>query len=336
MVSNSQDTYNSKPSLRASVIIPTYNRARYLFDTIESIAQQELSGDFEIIVVDNAPSSALKSQVENLGARLPASLRYVPEPRSGLHHARHCGARAAESDILVYCDDDIIASPRWLEALLAPYRDNAVACIGGKCLPRWETPPPSWLASIPEGYFSLLDYGNDPLSLPDDKMIYGNNLSVRKQVLFEVGGFNPDGFGDRRLIWYRGDGECGLQRRLRAKGYKIFYAPGAVIEHRLSPERLTPERLRRRAFDSGIEANFCYYRYQQPSLGRLAVYFFDRATRYIYHRLVKRIVLERKPEEYFLRESINAAFYLGQLLHTLHLLRYPALRSHCLRENYLD
>ena len=43
-------------------------------------------------------------------------------------------------------------------------------------------------------------------------------MAVRRTVVFGVGGFNPDGLGDRRLIWIRGDGECGLQEKIYKSG----------------------------------------------------------------------------------------------------------------------
>ena len=54
-------------------------------------------------------------------------------------------------------------------------------------------------------------------------------------------------------------------RKIRAKGYQVVYAPGAVIEHRIPSERMKIEYLYRRAFNFGIEASYAFYRYNKPS-----------------------------------------------------------------------
>ena len=77
-----------------SVIIPTYKRPKYLLRHLRSLQEQTLSS-FEIIVVDNEANAKIECIVAefNRTARLP--VRYVPEPRLGLIHARHAGAQAA-------------------------------------------------------------------------------------------------------------------------------------------------------------------------------------------------------------------------------------------------
>jgi glucosyl-dolichyl phosphate glucuronosyltransferase len=332
----SQDTHSVKTMLLASVIIPSYKRARYLFDTLESISRQEVTGEFEIIVVDNMPTEELRLKIEALRTSELPLLRYIAEPRTGLHYARHAGAKAARSEILVFSEDDMYVRSGWLAALLQPYEDSLVVCVGGKCQPCWEAPPPDWLEEVPRGYLSLLDYGDESRELSKGEYINGGNMSVRKQFFFEVGGFNPDGFGDRRLIWYRGDGEIGLQRRIHAAGYQIIYTPLAVMEHRTPPERMTATYLRRRAFDSGIEENYKYYRYRRPSLGGLLFRSAYLAAKYIRHSLRYQIAQMLGHTSRSLKISLELESCKGQLLHTIRLLFQPALRRHCLKNNYLD
>lgn len=319
----------------ASIIIPTYDRPRFLQDAVDNLRQQA-QGDFEIIVVDNSPTCGLRSYIDSLSHKQETMIRYISEPRTGLHYARHAGAKAARADTLVYVEDDILAQAGWLEALLAPYHDPRVACTGGKVLPQWEAVPPVWLSDFPPGYHSLLDYGDVLRELGESEHLAGGNFSIRKQVLFEVGGFNPDGFADRKFIWYRGDGECGLLRKIRAADYKIVYAPEAVIKHRIPAKRLTPAYMWRRAFDAGIESDYTNYRQQKPCWGALWPRLCKSAARALYHRVHQAFAQQRGQPGQALKESVAVAHSCGQLLYTFRLLFQPALRLHCLRNSYLD
>jgi len=100
--------------MRASVIIPTYDRAATLELTLRHLATQTLAArDFEVIVVDDgSPSPVLIDPVD-----WPFRLRLVHQANAGAAAARNRGARVAEGDALVFMDDDIAMRPDALETL---------------------------------------------------------------------------------------------------------------------------------------------------------------------------------------------------------------------------
>ncbi len=257
-------------TLRASVIIPTYSRLSYLKDAIQSIQIQDFANEqYEILVVDNGPSAEAKSIVDEVNQNGSHPVRYVRESQVGLHNARHAGAREAKGEILVYVDDDVIVHPDWLTAMIAPFADPQVACVGGKVIPRWEeVKPPNWELQFPPGYLSLLDMGEEPKELHWPEGAYGCNMAVRRSVLYEVGGFNPDGMGDRRLIWLRGDGETGLHKKIFDAGYRVIYTPHGWLYHRIPASRLTSTYFHWRAFIQGISDSYTHVR-QYPSKRRM-------------------------------------------------------------------
>lgn len=319
-----------------SVIIPTYGRVWFLKEAVASIRAQEGGLEFEVIVVDNTPSGALHEYVGGMAAEPGPPVRYLAEPRPGLTAARHAGARGAQGEILAYVDDDILAAPGWLAALLPPYSDPGVACVGGRILPQWEVEPPPWLADFPGTFYSLLDYGEALRVLSPSEYLWGCNFSIRKQTLFQAGGFHPDYFADRKLVWHGGDGECGLLRKVQGAGYKVVYAPQAVVRHRISAERLTSAYLRRRAFDFGIEAGYSYFRYQSPSWTGLTVWIVKSLARVAYHQWRQTFARGQGKAQLELQEAVAAAYYRGRLGHAFRLLCQPGLRRHCSRETYLD
>jgi hypothetical protein len=51
---------------------------------------------------------------------------------------------------------------------------------------------------FPKWYLSILDDSEGPKEV---QYIYGCNFSIRRSLLFELGGFNPDGFDDKKMWW---------------------------------------------------------------------------------------------------------------------------------------
>ena len=263
--------------MQLSVIIPTRNRSQWLGDAVNSILNQSLAPEnYEIVVVDNGSTDGTRALAAQLEKKHPESVRCVHEERPGLHQGRHRGAREARGEILAFVDDDVIAASQWLEAIMKAFEPDDVALVGGKVLPCWEGEVPKWVPSFKKknafgwtlGYLSLLDFGNTPRKIPG-KFVFGCNFSIRKSVLFECGGFHPDGMPEE-LIQFRGDGETALAKSVQAKGYGIRYEPEAVIYHRIPAERLTLEYFCRRAFNQGISESFTEIR-QQHGLGQTPV-----------------------------------------------------------------
>jgi glucosyl-dolichyl phosphate glucuronosyltransferase len=248
--------------MEISVIIPTYNRSALLELTLESLkALTYPLNNYEIILVDNGSTDQTHEIIKAFMSD-HANAKYVYEQNPGLHSARHAGAKAAQGEILLYIDDDVIAHKDLLQEIIKLYDNKDVGCVGGKILPRWEEKPPDWIHKMPKSYLSILDDGDQ---VKEIKWIYGCNFSIRKKLLFELGGFNPDSFGDPKMWWYRGDGEIGLLRKVRGAGYKILYNPKAIVNHFIPNSRITLEYIRERAFKDGIEASFVHHRYSRSN-----------------------------------------------------------------------
>lgn len=321
------------PQQRASIIICTYRRPESLRQAILSVQQQNAESiDYEILVVDNANDPETQNTVEELSRNSRPVIRYLVEKKTGLHHARHTGAHHANGKILVYLDDDVIASPTWLTHILEPFeKDDAIGCVGGKVLPQWEVSPPDWIfKEFDLAYLSLLDAGNNLQEFRWPTCVYGCNLAIRRSVLYESGGFHPDSMGDPKLIWFRGDGETGLQHKLREIGYKILYAPEALVYHCIPASRLTPEYFYSRAFMQGISDSYFRVR-QASSLSKRAM-------------LTHGIVCFLRSLSAFCQSFIKAsprkyrgdAYYLsGRGQHQWRVALKPFLHRHVIQETYL-
>ncbi|MGZ4862303.1 MAG: glycosyltransferase [Halobacteriota archaeon] len=234
----------------ASVIVPTRNRCESLRNTLVSLQQLNFPNDhYEIIVVDSSSADDTRRVVEECKQHGNKEIIYCKEVHKGVHKARHVGAQIAKGDILAYVDDDVICDPDWLSELTRPYTDPKVGCVGGKIAPRFEAKEPAWAKYFP-GYLSILDRGGEITKVNDDR-IYGCNFSIRKTVLYDVGGFNPGGTPPS-LMRYLGDEETGLLNKVIKKDYDVVYTPFAVVIHVIPKERLTIDYLKQRVFVEGV------------------------------------------------------------------------------------
>jgi len=98
-----------------SVVIPTYNRAAMLCDTLAAVLAQECPAD-EVIVVDDGSTDGTPQLVAGFGARL------LRQANAGDLAARNAGLAAATGDLVAFCDSDDLWRPGFLAAMQALWR----------------------------------------------------------------------------------------------------------------------------------------------------------------------------------------------------------------------
>lgn len=260
-------------TVKATVIIPTRDRAELLRKCLEALARQSLSSDlFEVIVIDNGSTDTTRKVAEDYNARL--NLVYFYEEEPGLHVGRHAGARLAKSDILIFGDDDIVPCVQWVSTIVAAFEDPEVVMVGGNNHPLFEVDPPEWFDLLwcrpiykgrALGTVSIIDFGPGQFEI-DPYYIWGCNFSIRRTTLTESGGFHPDALPESMLM-YRGDGESAVTRWVRNKGLLAIFDSGASVSHFVSEGRMSKDYFCRRYFSQGVSASFADIRSAKGNLG---------------------------------------------------------------------
>lgn len=254
--------------IKASIIIPTCNRAKWLNNTIQSVLLQNYpSSEYEALIVDNGSKDNTKETVEAAASKnAKHNIKYFFEPVPGSASARHCGALNAKGDILVFTDDDVAVVPGWLSSIMNAFEDKTVHLVGGPSLPKYEVEPPKWIDRYCEykdgriicGSLSLLDKGDERIEI-DPVLVWSLNFSIRKNTLFEAKGFHPCVI-PKRLQHLQGDGETGLSLAIKEKGYKAIYDPGVKLYHYIPRERLTVAFFEGRYFYQGVADSYTQIR----------------------------------------------------------------------------
>jgi glycosyltransferase involved in cell wall biosynthesis len=220
-----------------SVTIQTYNRAEELRRTLDSLARIDRTGvtDYEVIVVDNNSNDHTREVVDRFHEAFSGLVRYVRESRQGLSHARQRAVAESRYEVVAFLDDDVDVDARWLRAMQAAHSRGDFAVVGGRAHLVYPAPRPGWLADRSEGLLTRVELGDEARPAQADEL-FGVNLSVRKSWLEKVGGFRTDlGRMGSCLI---GSEETDLLERIVQAGGRLLYEPGAVVGHRVPPERL--------------------------------------------------------------------------------------------------
>ena len=117
---------------RISVVIPTFNRAGLLRASLDSLTRQTLRpDDFEVVVVNDGSSDGTEAVCNEFAS--PLALRYLYIRNSGISAAKNLGIFAARAPLLLFFDDDDIASPTLLEEHLRAHQEypaKNVAVLG--------------------------------------------------------------------------------------------------------------------------------------------------------------------------------------------------------------
>jgi glucosyl-dolichyl phosphate glucuronosyltransferase len=228
-----------------SIIIPTYNRADELRETIRSIAKLEVDGDWELLVVDNKSTDHTRSVVEEEKLSFPAQLHYFFEPEQGRYAALNTGIRAARGKIVATTDDDARVEPDWLTRAAAGLEALDCDYVGGKVWPIWKGERPEWLPDRPGRHWAVLalqDHGDKPLEFGVNGLPWPLGINT---AMFD----NRLG---RKAGTLRNQAQREWHLRARKAGLRGFYVPDMVVHHVVEPERLIKQYFRRWYYWHGI------------------------------------------------------------------------------------
>ena len=102
---------------RVSVVIPTYNREKFISDCVQSVRAQSLPA-CEIIVIDDGSTDKTYNTLKDLGfngvATSKTVLRYIFQKNRGVSATRNLGVKEAKSEYIALLDSDDL----WLESKL--------------------------------------------------------------------------------------------------------------------------------------------------------------------------------------------------------------------------
>lgn len=206
--------------MRATVVVPTYERPTKLRETLDSLCEQTLD-DYRVVVVDDgSDSEAQRDVLEYYGER--DCITVLKQANSGPAAARNRGWRAADGEYVLFTDDDCVVPSEWVETLTDAFEPN-VAAVGGPLVPRDELLTANVFARA-HRFRDQMNYGSptEPTTNHESLDVGGTaNVAYRRRVLEEVGGF------DETFPLAAGE-DADLQKRVLDAGYDLKFVPVTV------------------------------------------------------------------------------------------------------------
>lgn len=224
------------------VLVLTYKRPGLLADALDSLVRQRLPADhrMRIIVVDNDAAQSAHATVSRIQAAF-ADIRYVCETEANIAKARNRALAEASGRYAAFIDDDEVASPEWLAALLRAREQYRAPVVLGPVMPVLPADTPRWViagrffdrprrATGTIVHASAGGTGNVLLDL---------HAVRRTRILFD-GSYGISGGEDTHFF-----------HRLAAAGLNAVWCDEAEVHEQVQPHRLRVEWLVRRAFSGG-------------------------------------------------------------------------------------
>jgi glycosyltransferase involved in cell wall biosynthesis len=203
-----------------SVIVPTYQRAKYLPHLFAAVGRQVYPADrLELIVVDNSSTDDTESVVETWAQAMPFTLRFRRKDNNGPAASRNVGARLARGDVLAFTDSDCIPDPRWIINAVRHLEAGADIVAG----------PMIGLRRASDGLVQHKQVFHDDGTYPT------GNAIMRRFWYDAVGGFDEQ-FGIYPWGGLVAGEDTDFAWRMRRAGATIRWAYDVRVGHQIAPE----------------------------------------------------------------------------------------------------
>lgn len=232
-----------------SVVVVTHNRALMLKRALESIVNQVTDGGFsyEVLVVDDGSTdntaAVVQGVIDNSNNHATLSVRYVYQDKGGESRARNRGVKEARGKWIAFIDDDELAEPKWLAELYRVARNRGADCVDGPIDLILPANLPADLGPRVRALFGEKFLTSDARrKSPKDTLGTGNVL-ITRSLFDQVGDFD---------IGLEIGMDADFFTRVENGGFKICYAPKAIIHHVIPKSRLQIASIKESFFKGGV------------------------------------------------------------------------------------
>lgn len=220
-----------------TVIICCYNSVWIIERTLNALKLQRIADGlaWEIVLVDNNCSDDTVLIAKRTMQGCNVSFKIVTEKKPGLANARKCGIANAKYDVVVYCDDDNLLCPDYVNTMYdIMCSDNHIGAAGGMGIAEYQAEPAEIVRSNP-GHYAVGSQMNNEYSL------FGAGLTLRTNLVKEV-------YDHQRLYLIGRKGkkllsgdDSELVMSMVVRGYCIKPTDAVYYTHVLKANRLTAE-----------------------------------------------------------------------------------------------
>lgn len=205
---------DEKEMIPYSVVIPAYNAAKTLPDTLVALKKQSVSlSDYEVIVVDDGSTDETAAVAHRFGANC------ISQPNRGPAAARNKGARAARGEIILFTDADCTPDQDWIRQMTLPLRNERTVGVKGAYRTRQTELAARFAQAEFEDRYDLLQ------KVAAIDMVDTYSAAFRREIFMKIGLFDES-------FPVANNEDTELSYRLCAAGYLLEFNPEALVYHR--------------------------------------------------------------------------------------------------------
>jgi glycosyltransferase involved in cell wall biosynthesis len=209
-----------------SYILPVYNGARFVRETVDSIYAQELDQPFEVVAVEDGSSDDSLEVLHAIGAEHPETFRVIEHGKNrGEGAARNTAIRASKGDLLYIIDADNVLPEGMVQREVDWLREVGADAVSVSELRIFRDDPSVIEDVSPVTATDGVSGLNELLSTWKTPASHGNYL-LRRAVYDAVGGYQE---GLTMSAW-----TFGMQHIVR--GFPVHVAPDTYYFHRVGHE----------------------------------------------------------------------------------------------------
>jgi glycosyltransferase involved in cell wall biosynthesis len=212
--------------LELSVVMPSYNRAETIRETLRHLAEQELDpATYEVIVVVDGSTDDTRAVLDDWISWAPFRLRYLCQDNRGPGYAQNRGLEVAQGPIVLVMADDIFMTPEALKAHLAMHRAHPEqeAAVLGRVEQSLALDQSVFLRKWDQMRFSRFAGSKE---LPYYRF-WACNVSVKREFILRHGPFRDQ----RGRGGYNAHEDPELGYRLSRGGLRLLYCSDALGFH---------------------------------------------------------------------------------------------------------
>ncbi|SDJ16991.1 glycosyltransferase family 2 protein [Salipiger marinus] len=206
---------------RFSIVVPCYNAAFTISETIDSLRAQT-EGDWEVLIIDDASYDDTRLAAVCASRGDPRFI-FLENQGVGQAAARNMAIDYANGDIIAFCDADDIWHPEKLARLDELFRDSSIDAAYAR-VEFCNGPQICSVTSVPGGDLTVARL------VQDNPVCTMSNVAVRAEVLAASGGFNEDMTHAEDLEWLI---------RLVGDGHRMVGLDEALVQFRTNPTGLS-------------------------------------------------------------------------------------------------
>lgn len=196
-----------------SVVIPTFQRHQTLLATIDLVLALQ-PPPREVVIVDQSPQHPVDVARRLTSLDEGGRVRWLRLAAPSIPGAMNEGLRTANSEVVLFLDDDVIPAPDLTARHAQAHREAGVVVVAGQVLQPGEQPEP--LSGQRFAFRSSVRQRVDE--------VVGCNFSVRREAALACGGF------DENFVQVAYRFEADFCRRIRPHG-DVLFEPAASVRH---------------------------------------------------------------------------------------------------------